>query len=200
MENGHVTYGCFNNLAWVNDAVIATWARILHADPTARLLLKAKQLGSDELRTTLLARFAAHGIGPERLELEGAGAYADYLATYARIDIALDPFPFTGGATTSECLWMGVPVVVTLKGDRFIAHQGESLMHAAGLGEMIAADKDAYVQLALDTAADHHALAELRAGLRARVADSPLFDAARYARNLEAAWKGMWAEWCNRQG
>ncbi len=199
MENGHVTYGCFNNLVKVNDAVIATWARILRADPTARLFLKAKQLGSDELRATLLARFAAQGISPERLELEGAGAYADYLATYARIDIALDPFPFTGGATTSECLWMGVPVV-TLKGDRFIAHQGESLMHAAGLGEMIAADKDAYVQLALDTAADRQALAAMRAGLRARVADSPLFDAPRHARSLEAAWRGMWAEWCNRQG
>ena len=92
---------------------------------------------------------------------------------------------------------MGVPVV-TLRGDRFIAHQGESLMHAAGLGEMIAADKDAYVQLALNTAADRRALAKMRTGLRARVADSPLFDAACYARNLEAAWRGMWADWCAR--
>ncbi len=197
-RNGHVTYGCFNNLAKVNDTVIATWSRILHADPTARLLLKAKQLGADELRANLLARFAGHGIGPERLELEGAGSYAEYLDTYARIDIALDPFPYTGGTTTAESLWMGVPVV-TLKGDRFIAHQGESLMQAAGLGEMIAADADAYVQLAQSTAADRHALAAMRAGLRARVAISPLFDAARYARNLEAAWRGMWAQWCARQ-
>lgn len=197
-RNGHVTYGCFNNLAKVNDAVIATWSRILHADPAARLLLKARQLGSDELRAGLLARFAGHGIGPERLELEGAGAYAEYLATYARIDLALDPFPFSGGATTADSLWMGVPVV-TLQGDRFIAHQGESLMQAAGLGAMIAADVDAYVQLALRTAADRPALAALRAGLRAQVAASPLFDAARYARNLEAAWRGMWADWCARQ-
>ena len=197
-HNGYVTYGCFNNLAKVNDAVIETWSRILHADPAARLLLKAKQLGSDELRASLLARFAGYSIGPERLELEGAGSYAEYLDTYARIDIALDPFPYTGGTTTAESLWMGVPVV-TLKGDRFIAHQGESLLHAAGLSEMIAADKEAYVQLALNFAADRPALAAMRAGLRARVAASALFDAPRYARALETAWHGMWAEWCARQ-
>jgi predicted O-linked N-acetylglucosamine transferase (SPINDLY family) len=197
-RNGYVTYGCFNNLAKVNDAVIETCSRILHADPASRLLLKARQLGSDELRASLMARFAAHGIGPERLLLEGAGSYAEYLATYGRVDIALDPFPFTGGATTAESLWMGVPVI-TLKGDRFIAHQGESLLHAAGLGEMIAADRNTYVQLALRTAAEYRALAEMRAGLRARLADSALFDATRYTRNLETAWRGMWAEWCGRQ-
>ncbi len=197
-RNGYVTYGCFNNLAKVNDGVIATWSRILHADPASRLLLKARQLGTDELRASLVARFAAHGIGPERLLLEGAGSYTEYLATYGRVDIALDPFPFTGGATTAESLWMGVPVI-TLKGDRFIAHQGESLLHAAGLGEMIAADRNTYVQLALRTAAEYRALAEMRAGLRARLADSALFDATRYTRNLEAAWRGMWAEWCVRQ-
>ncbi|WP_153147780.1 tetratricopeptide repeat protein [Dechloromonas sp. H13] len=196
-RNGYVTYGCFNNLAKVNDAVIETWSRILHASPDARLLLKARQLGTDELRAALLARFAAFGIGPERLDLEAAGSYAEYLDTYARIDLALDPFPFAGATTTAESLWMGVPVV-TLRGDRFIAHQGESLMHAAGLGEMIAANRDAYVQLAVDAAADRQALAALRAGLRERVAASPLFDAARYARNLETAWRGMWTAWCER--
>ncbi|MBP5998600.1 MAG: tetratricopeptide repeat protein [Azonexus sp.] len=197
-RNGYVTYGCFNNLAKVNDTVIETWSRILDADPTSRLLLKTRQLGSGELRATLLARFAGHGIGSERLELQGVGSYAEYLDTYARIDLALDPFPFTGGTTTAEGLWMGVPVV-TIRGDRFIAHQGESLLHAAGLSEMIAADKEAYVQLALNFAADRPALAAMRAGLRARVAASALFDAPRYARNLEAAWRGMWAEWCARQ-
>ena len=197
-RNGYITYGCFNNLAKVNDAVIETWSRILHADPAARLLLKAKQLGSNELRAGLLARFASCGIGPERLALEGAGTYAEYLDTYARIDLALDPFPFTGATTTAESLWMGVPVI-TLKGNRFIAHQGESLMQATGLSGMIAADADAYVQLAVNIAADRAALAELRSGLRAGVAASALFDAGRHARALEAAWRGMWAEWCARQ-
>ena len=111
------------------------------------------------------------------------------------MDVALDPFPYPGGTTTAEGLWMGVPAV-TLRGDRFIAHQGESLLHAAGLADWIAQDRDEYVRMAVDFATDQPRLARLRAGLRQQVAASPLFDAARYARHLAAAWRGMWQQWC----
>ena len=113
------------------------------------------------------------------------------------MDVALDPFPYPGGTTTAEGLWMGVPAV-TLRGDRFIAHQGESLLHAAGLADWIAQDRDEYVRMAIGFTADRVRLARLRAGLREQVAASPLFDAPRYARHLAAAWRGMWQQWCDQ--
>jgi protein O-GlcNAc transferase len=193
--NGFVTYGCFNNLNKVHDAVIDVWSRILHSDASSRLFLKSKQLADAALRQGLVARFGRQGIAEDRLILEGSSSYADYLAAYGRVDIALDPFPYPGGTTTSECLWMGVPVV-TLKGDRFIAHQGESLLNAAGLSKWIASNESEYVDIAFDAASDQDALALTRAGMRAKVGQSPLFDAARFARHLGSAWRGMWREWC----
>ena len=193
--NGFVTYGCFNNLAKINDAVIDAWSRILHADATSRLFLKSKQLAARDLRETVATRFGRHGIPKDRLVLEEPSSYADYLAAYGRVDISLDPFPFPGGTTTSESLWMGVPVV-TLEGERFISHQGESLLHAAGLPEWIARSGKDYVDMALAAASARDALASTRAGLRAKVGQSPLFDAPRFARHLESAWRGMWREWC----
>jgi predicted O-linked N-acetylglucosamine transferase (SPINDLY family) len=192
---GFVTYGCFNNLDKLNDEVIDAWSRLLHADATSRLFLKSRQLDNEQRRRAIAARFARRGVAQERLLLEGRSPYADYLAAYGRVDIALDPFPYAGGMTTAECLWMGVPVV-TLVGDRFISHQGESLLHAAGLPEWIAADTQDYLAIARRAASDPEALARTRAGLRERVRRSALFDAPRYARHLEDAWRGMWRLWC----
>jgi predicted O-linked N-acetylglucosamine transferase (SPINDLY family) len=144
-----------------------------------------------------LHQFAA-AEAADRLRLEPAGSYAEYLEAYARVDLALDPFPYTGGTTTVEGLWMGVPVL-TLRGDRYIGHQGESLLHAAGLPDWVAADRDEYIRKAPAFAADRDALALLRAALRVQVAASPLFDALRFARHLEAALRGMWAKWCDAQ-
>jgi predicted O-linked N-acetylglucosamine transferase (SPINDLY family) len=195
--SGYPTFGCFNNLAKVNDDVIEVWSRILISAPDARLLLKTKQLASEEVRVALLARFERWGVSADRLILEGPAPYAEYLASYSRVDVALDPFPYPGGATTAEGLWMGVPAL-TLRGDRFIAHQGESLLHAAGLGDWIAPDPDEYVRMAVAFAADRFGLGQLRASLRERLAASALFDAPRYARQLEAAWRGMWQQWCDQ--
>ncbi len=159
--------------------------------------MKTKQLASEEVRVALLARFERWGVSADRLILEGPAPYAEYLASYSRVDVALDPFPYPGGATTAEGLWMGVPAL-TLRGDRFIAHQGESLLHAAGLGDWIAPDPDEYVRMAVAFAADRFGLGQLRASLRERLAASALFDAPRYARQLEAAWRGMWQQWCDQ--
>jgi predicted O-linked N-acetylglucosamine transferase (SPINDLY family) len=112
------------------------------------------------------------------------------------VDVALDPFPYAGGATTADALWMGVPVI-TMIGDRYIGHQGESLLHAATLSDWIARDKEDYVRKAVTRAADIASLRELREQLRERVAASPLFDAPRFSRNLGSAWRGMWERWCN---
>jgi predicted O-linked N-acetylglucosamine transferase (SPINDLY family) len=193
--HGFVTFGCFNNLDKLNDGVIDAWSRLLQEDGTSRLFLKARQLDSEQWRRGVVARFARRGIAPERLILEGRSPYAEYLAAYGRVDIALDPFPYAGGMTTAESLWMGVPVV-TLQGDRYISRQGESLLHAADLREWVAADAPEYLDIARRAASDRDALARTRAGLREHVGRSGLFDARRFARHLEGAWRGMWRQWC----
>ena len=198
LTDGRITFGSFNKLAKMNDAVVALWAKLLHAVPDSRLFLKAKGLTDPGLRKSILERYAAHGIGPDRLLLEGASPRRDYLAAYNRVDIALDPFPYPGGTTTADALWMGVPVL-TLRGDRFIGHQGETILTNVGLPDWIAADQDDYLGKALAFAADLTALAELRGRLRAQFHASPLCDAPRFARNLEEALRKMWRAWCEGQ-
>ena len=190
LANGSVTFGCFNNLTKLNDGVVALWARVLDAVPGSRLLLKAKQLGDAVARAETTSRFAVRGIGPERLILAGPTPRVEMLAEYHRVDIALDPFPFPGGTTSAEGLWMGVPLL-TRRGDRFVSHQGEGILHAVGLDDWIAADDDDYLAKAVSFAADIPRLAALRAGMRERVRTSPLFDAPRFARHFEAALEAM---------
>lgn len=195
---GYVTLGCFNNLAKMNDAVVALWARVLLALPTARLLLKTKQLADERQRQRTIERFAAQGIAAERLILEGPVPRTELLAAYHRVDIALDPFPYPGGTTSVEALWMGVPVL-TKRGDSFLSHVGESIAHNAKLPHWIAQDEDDYVTKAVAFATDVAALARLRMDLREQVLASPLFDAPRFARHFEEALWGMWQHWLDTQ-
>jgi predicted O-linked N-acetylglucosamine transferase (SPINDLY family) len=195
LSNGYITFGCFNNLTKMNDDVVALWGRVLAAVPGSRLFLKAKQLREASVRQSIVERFSANGVAADRLILEGSTPRAEYLATYQRVDIALDPFPYTGGATSAEALWMGVPVL-TLAGERFLSRQGIGLLMNAGLPEWIAADADDYVARAVSHASDLQRLAALRGGLRQQVLASPIFDATRFAHHFEAAMRGMWREWC----
>ncbi len=193
LTTGSITFGCLNNLTKMSDASVALWARILKSVPGSKLLLKTKLLNETGIRESVLQRYAAQGVTADRLILEGAGALSrsEYLATYHRIDIALDPFPYAGCTTSIEGLWMGVPII-TKCGDRFLSHVGESILHNAGLSDWIAEDEDDYVAKAVAFAAAPDRLANLRAGLRQQVLASPLFDAARFARNFENAMWGMW--------
>jgi protein O-GlcNAc transferase len=189
---GQVTFGSFNNLAKMTDAVVAVWAHILKAVPNSRLSLKTKQLGDPLVCTQTRERFAACGIAPERLLLGGTVASRDdHLAAYNQVDIALDTFPYPGVTTSVEALWMGVPVL-SLQGDRFLSRTAGSIAHNAGLPDWIAADEDDYVAKAVAFASDLDRLAALRAGLRQQVLASPLFDAPRFARHFEDALWGMW--------
>jgi predicted O-linked N-acetylglucosamine transferase (SPINDLY family) len=193
LANGFVTFGCFNNLTKVGDPVIDLWAKILKAVPGSRLFLKATQLADPSIALAITERFARAGIEAGRLILEGPSQRREYLSAYHRVDIGLDPFPYTGGATTSESLWMGVPVL-TLAGERPISRQGVALLTNAGLTDWIASDADDYVALAVEQAGDLGRLSLLRSALRARVLASPLFDAPRFARHLEHAFSDMWAQ------
>jgi protein O-GlcNAc transferase len=195
LTSGQVTFGSFNNLTKMNDAVVAVWARILKAVPDSRLLLKTKQLGDPVICAKTRQRFAACGITPDRLLLGGTlASREDHLAAYNKVDIALDTFPYPGVTTSVEALWMGVPVL-SLQGDRFMSCTAGSIAHNAGLPDWIAVDEDDYVARAVAFASDLERLAALRAGLRQQVLASPLFDAPRFARNFEDALWGMWQAW-----
>ena len=192
-SNGFVTFASINNFNKITPEVLTTWAEILASVPQSRLLVRADM--TDWLRQHLVQTFAGHGIGAERLELVNRVRHREYLELIGRIDIALDPFPFNGHTTTCDCLWQGVPVV-TLSGDRYASRFGGSGLATLGLDDLIATTREQYVEIARGLAADLDRLARLRGGLRQRMADSPLLDFQTFTRNLEAAYRRMWADWC----
>lgn len=193
LHTGHITFGCFNNTAKLNAGVLDVWARLLAAVPGARLVLKWRTLVDEALCQSLRQAFAARGITPERIELRGISPHADLLRQYADIDIALDPFPFTGGLTSCEALWMGVPVV-TWPQDRVVSRQTLAFLSAIGLPELAARDAGDYVAIAAALAADQPRLARLRSGLRARMRASPLMDVAGFTRALETTLHQLYAD------
>lgn len=195
LGNGCVTFGCFNNLAKITGKVVASWAMILQRVPGSRLVLKTHQFSDAATCERLRAAFAAQGVAAERLELRGASRHRAFLAEYGDIDLVLDPFPYSGGLTTCEALWMGVPTL-TLPGEFFASRHSFSHMSNVGLADWVAADLPGYVALAVEKTRDVAALAELRAGLRARVKASPLCDAPRFGRNLGTALRHAWRDWC----
>lgn len=197
LPTGEITFGCFNNNAKITEKVVACWARLLHAVAGSRLCLKSMSYVDDGVAHRYTALFADHGIGRERLEFHGHSPRSDMLAMYNRVDIGLDPFPYNGGMTTFEALWMGVPVI-TLRGERFVSRMGESILSAAGLEQWVAASEAEYVAKAAALASDLGQLAALRRRLREQVVSSPLCDAAGFARAMEGAYRVMWQAWCHK--
>jgi predicted O-linked N-acetylglucosamine transferase (SPINDLY family) len=184
-----ITFGSFNAFAKVNPDVIRLWSRVLSAVPGSRLVLKTKSLNDQAVRAAVLARFAAHGVGAERLAiLPTDPTVAQHLARYTEIDVALDPFPYHGTTTTCEALWMGVPVV-TLAGRTHASRVGVSLVNSIGLASLVATDEESYVRLAAGLAGDATRLTTLRGSLRGDMSRSALTDAARATTNLEQAYR-----------
>lgn len=193
-DNGHVTFGSFNNLTKLSEGTIAAWARILAKVPGSRLVLKSPTLSEALGKRLIEARFTRHGVEPGRLDVLGSIADpGEHLLAYGLFDIGLDPFPYNGTTTTCEALWMGRPVL-SLRGDRFTARVGDSLMSTVGLADWVADDVDGYVALAATRAADLGGLSRLSAGLRGQMRDSPLVDAPRFAEGLEVAFEQMWQD------
>jgi len=198
LQNGHITFGCFNNLMKVQDPVIDLWCDILRDIPDARIVLKSKQLNDAKLKAAFEKKFIDRGIETARIELRGSSLHHELFAQYNDIDIALDPFPYTGGLTTIEALWMGVPVI-TRPGFTFASRHAASHLTAVGMADWICADLSAYKAKALEWAARIDNLSAVRQGLRARVAGSPLCDVHGFARDLETALRAVWVKWCNEQ-
>ena len=188
-----VTFGSLNNFAKMNEGVLALWARLLDAIKGSRLLMFCPE---GRTREKVRAFFGERGIGTERVELAGYVSRWEYLRLYHRIDLGLDPFPCNGMTTTCDALWMGVPVL-TLPGEMPVSRAGLSLLSSVGLGELAASSEEDYVRIAVELATDLPRLEELRGTLRPRMRASPLMDASRFSRNVEAAYRKMWQTWCS---
>lgn len=195
MKNGFVTFGCFNNLSKLNEAVVDTWVSILKSVSQSKLFLKSQLVAESASRQRLIELFTSRGIDASRLILADYGPRAEYFEAYNQVDITLDPFPYPGGTTTVEALWMGVPVL-TMGSTRFLSRQGVGLLSNAGLHEWVASDTEDYIGRATVFAGDLSYLAKLRASLREQILGSPIYDAERFARNFESALRGMWKTWC----
>jgi predicted O-linked N-acetylglucosamine transferase (SPINDLY family) len=195
---GHVTFGSFNNPAKITSQVIGTWAQILKRLPLARLVLKYRGMSDASIVARLEEEFANQGIEPGRLECQGWSTHRELLAEYHRIDLALDPFPYGGGLTTCEALWMGVPVI-TCPGETFSSRHSLSHLSNAGLTETIAHNGDEYVAAAVRLGTDLPRLAALRGALRSRMASSPLCDAPRFAANLLPILRTAWRNSCHNE-
>lgn len=193
-QTGRITFGSLNNLSKLNEKVLALWGEVLRAVPGARLFVQAAALDDAPNRSRFGDLCAKHGIAPDRLELRGFVPVDQAPASYAAIDIALDPFPFCGGMTSLEALWLGVPVV-TLPGETLASRQSASMLMNLGLAELIAENALEYVDKAAQLARDLPRLAGLRAGLRQRFASSPLMDYTGFAHALEALYRDMWLAW-----
>jgi protein O-GlcNAc transferase len=196
-DNGHITFGCFNNFAKVTDPVLETWARIMAQVPDSRLLLEITGLDSPKFRAETEQRLKRLGLPMERVTLEPRRRENQFVL-YNKLDIALDPFPCNGGTTSFDCMWMGVPFVA-LAGEHFVSRMGVTILTNAGLPELIAKDKDQYVKIAAELAQDKDRLRKIRHNLRDRVVKSPLMDQHAFARNIEHAYREMWKRWCDEQ-
>ena len=195
IRNGHVTFGSFQNLAKANDRVLAVWARIMAALPDSTLRWQCKQFGDAEIVDATLVRFERLGIAHERVALRAPTTRDAYFAAHHEIDMILDTFPYPGGTTTCEALWMGVPTL-TLAGNSMHSRQGASLMTAAGLRDWIATGPVDFIDRALMHARRLDELSALRSQLRDRIESSPLFDAALFALRLSGQLQDMWAASC----
>ena len=188
---------CVSNFSRVNEAVLERWVAVLHGVAGSRLLLRCPA-GTTQARVSNY--FETNGIAGERVEFVGWGATrTEFSRLFDRMDIALDPFPYNGGTTTCDTLWRGVPVL-TMPGETVVARIGLSILSACGLSEFVAHSQSEYDHLVVSLATDVARLAKLRSTLRQRMKSSPFMDAQRFARNVEAAYRQMWRNWCAEKG
>jgi predicted O-linked N-acetylglucosamine transferase (SPINDLY family) len=188
-----LTFGSLNTLAKVSDASLKTWSDILRRVDGSRLMLHAPPGKS---RRRILDSLGSLGIAEDRVSFADRVPLEQYFASHHGIDIALDPYPYGGGTTTCDALWMGVPVV-TLRGDLAVGRGSASILANIGLPKLIADTPEEYVQIAADLAGDAPRREALRRTLRSTMLASPLMDAGGFIEGLEGAYRKLWQEWCS---
>ncbi len=194
-KNGYITFGCFNNPAKINNVIIAHWAELMSQVADSRLFLKGSQYDSEDMVERICQQFESLGIARERLIIEQRSAQVELLDCYNRVDIALDPWPYSGGLTTCEALLMGVPVV-TLPGPTFAGRHSATHLTNAGLPELVVESWEQYLAKAMQLANDLEDLESKRKTLRSQLQQSPVCDAHRFARHLNTALRAIWQRYC----
>jgi predicted O-linked N-acetylglucosamine transferase (SPINDLY family) len=192
LGTGRLTFGCLNDFSKIGRPLLETWCWLLATLPRSQLLLHAP---AGSARDRARDVFSQAGVDPDRLQFIDRVPLAQYLAAYRNIDVALDTFPFGGGRTTCDALWMGVPVV-SLTGGTSVGRGGTSILSNLGLSELVAKTAEDYVAIAARLGTDLPRLAQLRSGMRERMERSPLMDRSGFARAIEAAYCQMWREYC----
>jgi len=195
-RNGFITFGSFSNVLKLSPTVRRLWAEILTRLPDSRIVFAGIPQGP--IRDGLIRDFEKAGIAAGRIATFPRVGSADYFRSFNDIDVALDTTPYSGGTTTCDTLWMGVPIV-TVPGTRSISRSTASILATLGLSEWIAAGPEDYVRLAVRCAEDREAIAELRRTLRGRMRASPLMDELQFARDVEDAYRRMWRAWCGSE-
>jgi predicted O-linked N-acetylglucosamine transferase (SPINDLY family) len=196
LKTGTFTFGCFNRPAKINADVADAWAQILARVPGSRILMVYGALNEKATQDALYRNFESGGLKRDRVILVGEAEQSKLLEAYARkVDLALDPFPYSGGVTTLEAMWMGVPTV-TFAGETFAGRHSATHLTAAGLGDFCTESVEEYIDLAVAWTKRPHELAALRAELRQRVGSSPLNDHIRFGGHLDAALRRLWQDWC----
>jgi len=194
--NGYVTFGCFNNGSKINDVILSQWAVILHQVPKSRLFLKSANFGSEQLREYVFSVLESHGITRDRVRIEGESLHKALLASYNDVDIALDPWPYSGGLTTCEALAMGVPVV-TLPGPTFAGRHSASHLVNAGLQELVANDWNQYINITVGLTKDIESLNVIRNNLRNILLSSPVCDGKLFSTHFTDAMRAVWQRYCD---
>jgi predicted O-linked N-acetylglucosamine transferase (SPINDLY family) len=195
IDRGHVTFGCLNNFCKATEPTLLVWRELLRRVEGSKLLIHARP-GAH--RERVWEFFAEKDVARARIEFADQSPMLDYFKLYHQIDIALDPFPFGGGTTTCDALWMGVPVI-SLAGETAVGRGGLSILSNVDLSELVARSPEEYIGIAQACATDLPRLAALRAELRERMCRSPLMDGQRFAGHVEAAYREMWRRWCAAQ-
>lgn len=198
LHRDFVTFGSFNNVSKIGPKVMALWASILQATPNSRLLFKWRSLDDAATRNRFSYALTAAGVRPHQIEFQQSSRHAELMAQYGEVDIALDPFPFSGGLTSCEAFWMGVPVI-TFPGDRAASRHILGSFENLGLSDCVARSASDYLERARALAHDPTRLMSLRYSLRSRMAASPLCDGERFAAALEWSFDRMWRGWCYGQ-
>lgn len=196
LDRGYITFGCFNNPHKIHRDVIRLWSAILHLVPKSQMLFKWYGMEAVAVQKRMSSWFQEDGIASERLQFAGASSTTEYLQEYAGIDIALDPFPYNGGSTTLDTLWMGVPLV-TLAGRLAVQRTGASVLTGVGLPDFIAQTPKQYLNIALYLAAIVPKVPELRQEIRRALLSSPFMDEIGIVRDVENAYRDMWRRWCS---
>lgn len=194
LERGYVTFGTLTRAVRVNHHTVRVWAQMLNRVPGSQLVMDSSSYRDATMRMELVAKFDAHGIGHERLQI---GFHTPPWDVLRDIDIGLDCFPHNSGTTLFETLYMGLPFV-TLAGRPSVGRLGSSILIGVGHPEWVAHTEDEYVEKCVALAGDLPALAVLRAGLRDQMRNSALMDEAGFARKVESAYREMFKRWVTR--